>query len=218
MGRYGRLRSSIQSRHRDLDGVPVKRALLVAALLLGGPIACGSDAWQTKATLNMDVAVQRIGDMSVEDRRLYAQGVQHILHQHQRIGSFTIGQVVDQERSRSQARADAKKQVVEHQYDAQRTNYLRNSLPDVEGPTDVWLGGAIDGNTCSLRVNADNYNDKSDQDKRMLEGYAREQCTKAYQGTSLPGNAHPWKLPKDGLDIEWFDLTDLPIHADRVMP
>jgi len=66
-----------------------------------------SAAFNTRATLNERAASQRVGGFDNDTQRLYHQGVQHIVNKHQRVGSFTIGQVIDQERGREQQRSEA---------------------------------------------------------------------------------------------------------------
>src|SRR5947209_18724221 len=61
--------------------------------------------WSDKATMNARSAERRAGGFNAEERRAYRAGVQHIVNQHQKIGSYTIAQVVDQELARERDRA-----------------------------------------------------------------------------------------------------------------
>jgi hypothetical protein len=98
--------------------------LLVVLIVIGGIIAAmtggkshGGDAFKTKATLNERVASERAGGFSDDDKRLYHQGLQHLINAHKSVGSYTIGQVIDQEKSRDEQRknaADAAKYAAEH--------------------------------------------------------------------------------------------------------
>jgi hypothetical protein len=77
--------------------------ILVPALI--AIAGCGSNGWNTKATLDQPAASKRVGGFNDKDATLYRNGVQHIINRHQNIGAFTIGQVVDQERGREAQRA-----------------------------------------------------------------------------------------------------------------
>jgi len=63
-----------------------------------------SDGWARKAVANETEASKTVGGFSANEKRLYHVGLQHIANQHQKIGSFTIGQVVGQEQEREQQR------------------------------------------------------------------------------------------------------------------
>jgi hypothetical protein len=65
-----------------------------------------------KAVASESKAAQ-IANMSDDDRAIYHKGLQHIYNQHGKLGSFTIGQVIDQERSREKARKDIASQAEE---------------------------------------------------------------------------------------------------------
>lgn len=80
------------------------RVLLALGLIAF--VGCGSKGWGTKATLNERAASDRVGGFSPNDARLYHIGVQHVINKHQRIGRFTIGQIVDEERSRETQRSE----------------------------------------------------------------------------------------------------------------
>jgi hypothetical protein len=65
-----------------------------------------SGGWDHKAVASESQAGKLIGGWPDNvTRKQYHQGLLHIQNQHQKIGSFTIGEVVDQERSREQDRA-----------------------------------------------------------------------------------------------------------------
>ncbi|MDB5072873.1 MAG: hypothetical protein JWM87_3984 [Candidatus Eremiobacteraeota bacterium] len=67
--------------------------------------------WDHKAVTSERQAGKLIGGWPDNlTRKQYHQGLLHIRNEHQKIGSFTIGQVVDQERSREQDRATFAKQ------------------------------------------------------------------------------------------------------------
>jgi hypothetical protein len=77
--------------------------------------ACGSGArekprnahWSDKAPTSARAAEKWVGGFTAEERAAYKKGLGHIANAHQATGSFTIAQVVDQERGREQQRARA---------------------------------------------------------------------------------------------------------------
>lgn len=183
--------------------------LAVAAFALAMIAAsCGSDGWQTKATLSANDAAARIGAMGMDDRRLYVQGVQHILNQHQRIGSFTIGQVVDQERNREQARAD----VSEHQYDAQRTAALVSigNKANAAAGVKVWRQVGMNGTHCSLTIDGDFSEAALGQEQRRLGQLSEMMCAEGYA-------AAPGGRPAGGLEVVMQDLSGKTIFQSRIL-
>jgi hypothetical protein len=60
--------------------------------------------WASKATPSERAASKAVGGFSDNERHLYHQGLEHLYHTHQRVGAYTIRQVVDQERSREYGR------------------------------------------------------------------------------------------------------------------
>jgi hypothetical protein len=62
--------------------------------------------WSNKATLSTQSADRSVGGFNSEERRAYRTGVQHVLNQHGKIGTFTIAQIVDQQRGRDGAAQD----------------------------------------------------------------------------------------------------------------
>jgi|SRR5947209_3303312 len=86
--------------------VTTTSARLLAIPLVAALVACASGAgWSGKALANEGTASARVGGFSDADKHLYHRGLQHIGNVHQRVGAFTIGQVVDQEREREAQRA-----------------------------------------------------------------------------------------------------------------
>jgi hypothetical protein len=94
--------------------------LIVIGGLISAVVGGGSrhgDAFSSKATANERVASDRVGGFSDDDKRLYHQGLQHLINTHKNPGSYTIGQVIDQERARDEQRrkaADAAQYAAEH--------------------------------------------------------------------------------------------------------
>jgi hypothetical protein len=68
--------------------------------------ACWAAAsgWGSKAVSSERAASQAVGGFSDLDRRLYHEGLRHIARTQQKVGSFTIAQVVRQERVREETR------------------------------------------------------------------------------------------------------------------
>jgi hypothetical protein len=62
--------------------------------------------WSHKAVSNESEASKIVGDFSTDDQALYHRGLLHVANRHEKLGTLTIGQVVDQERARAQQRAD----------------------------------------------------------------------------------------------------------------
>ena len=58
--------------------------------------------WSHKALTDEKFASGIVGGFNDDGRRLYHQGLQHIRNQHKRIGAFTIGEIIDGERSREE--------------------------------------------------------------------------------------------------------------------
>ncbi len=81
-------------------------AVLAAAIGTAAP-AMAITGWDAKATASERAASAAVGGFDATQRVLYHQGLEHLYHTHQRIGSFTIRQVVNQERAREAARRGA---------------------------------------------------------------------------------------------------------------
>jgi hypothetical protein len=67
-----------------------------------------SPHWNDKATLNERMASLKVGGFNRDEARLYHGGVQHLINIHQNVGTFTMRQVVAQERSREAIRNEPK--------------------------------------------------------------------------------------------------------------
>ncbi len=63
--------------------------------------------WNDKAIWSARSAERRVGGFNSSDRAAYRNGLQHILNAHDKIGSFTIAQVIDDENRRENERASA---------------------------------------------------------------------------------------------------------------
>jgi hypothetical protein len=68
-----------------------------------------NSALDHKAVADESQAAKVAGGFDAETKKLYHNGLQHVSHQHQKPGQFTIAQVIDQERSREASRAEAAK-------------------------------------------------------------------------------------------------------------
>ena len=79
------------------------RVMLAAAVILT-LLASAPSGWNTKATPNERAASTAVGGFNALNAHLYHEGLQHLYHTHQRVGGFTIGQVVEQERMRESGR------------------------------------------------------------------------------------------------------------------
>ena len=56
--------------------------------------------WSDKATLSTRVAERSVGGFNEEERSAYKRGLQHVLNQHGKIGSFTIAEIVSGQEAR----------------------------------------------------------------------------------------------------------------------
>jgi hypothetical protein len=91
--------------------------IALAALTGLTAAGCGGSAtdrprgphWNDKALASVRAAERRVGGFDASERSAYRRGVQYIIARHQRIGSFTIMQVVEQQRARDDA---ARKAIV----------------------------------------------------------------------------------------------------------
>lgn len=85
----------------------------VAAVIAGITGAShGADGRDHKAVADEHQASQLSGGFSQSDAALYHRGLQHIANVHGKIGAFTIGQVIDQERAREHPAQDGKQLCV----------------------------------------------------------------------------------------------------------
>jgi hypothetical protein len=78
--------------------------------------------WDHKAVAGERNAARLAGGFDNATRKLYHLGLQHVRNQHGNIGTFTIGQVVDQERSREDARATEARVQLQREADARARN------------------------------------------------------------------------------------------------
>lgn len=69
--------------------------------------ASRNSAWSHKAVNSAPQAARIVGGFSSDDWNRYGKGIAHIANQRQKLGSFSIAQVVDQEKAREDARAEA---------------------------------------------------------------------------------------------------------------
>lgn len=83
----------------------------IAVEITGCAARAASPHWNDKATLDEARASSIVGGFSAEDGRLYHQGLQHLVNAHEKIGGFTIRQVVDQEKAREGERARMRHQI-----------------------------------------------------------------------------------------------------------
>lgn len=102
-------------------------ALSTTVLMLLGLAGCGQNGgtstratspprnahWNDKALSSPRAAERHVGGFNAADRAAYLQGLQHITNQHQVVGSFTIAQVVDQEKARELRVAQAAQAIRE---------------------------------------------------------------------------------------------------------
>jgi hypothetical protein len=87
--------------------------VIAAAALTAALVACGSENagpkprgphWNDKALASARAAEKRAGGFNASDRAAYKRGLQHIINAHQRVGAFTIAELVDDEYRRENAR------------------------------------------------------------------------------------------------------------------
>lgn len=79
-----------------------------------------SPHWNDKAVLSERVASDKVGGFTEDDTHAYRLGIQHIINTHGRIGAFTIRQVVDQEKARESAQAQAQAALRAAAYERQQ--------------------------------------------------------------------------------------------------
>lgn len=84
-------------------------SILLPAMLIGCSNSGSSKKprnahWNDKATLSERTAERGVGGFNADERRAYQLGLQHVMNTHQKIGSLTIAQVVDQEHAREWSR------------------------------------------------------------------------------------------------------------------
>lgn len=141
--------------------IPIHRLAILGTLALCCALAaCGdggtdstptprprSNHWGDRATLSVRDAERRVGGFDANDRAQYRRGVQHIINLHERIGAFTIAQVVDQEESRERQRDDRRKQVAARA--AAAAEAKRRAVAEANGPRTVTAGC----NAFSARIN-----------------------------------------------------------------
>jgi hypothetical protein len=200
--------------------LPLKQAGLVM-LLCALVVGCGADHWHDKALASERIASERVGGFSDDDKRLYHQGLQHIINSHQRLGSFMIGQVIDQERARDAHRADARQHQAEqvekakqHRLDKKATANLKSSLKLANSiGAQMYRGGLIEDDYCSVRVDGDYFENASNQDKSIIKQTIVTMCSGSY--TELGGN-DARRLPDGGLHIRAYNLADDIVYSDLV--
>lgn len=79
-------------------------ALLTACGNATNDATNSASGWSGKAVPSVQATSRLVGGFSDEQRKLYILGIQHVLNAHQRIGTFTIQQVIQEERGREQQR------------------------------------------------------------------------------------------------------------------
>jgi len=68
--------------------------------------------WSDKAPASARAAERRVGGFNSGERAAYKKGIRHILNAHQKVGAFTIAQVIDDAERREAARASAHAEAV----------------------------------------------------------------------------------------------------------
>lgn len=195
--------------------LPLASVIMICLTVSG----CVSNHWHDKAVPNEQAASQRVGGFSAVDAKLYHQGLQHIQNSHERIGAFTIGQVIDQERGREEGRAAARQQQAtrdaqarERRLDSIATTNLTSTLKlgNSVGPA-LYRAGVIEGDTCSVKIDGDYFENDSEQDKSIIRQTIVSACSASY--TELGGNDSR-SLPESGLRIRVYNLADDAVYSD----
>jgi hypothetical protein len=91
-----------------------------------------SPHWNDKASSNARDAERRVGGFDANERRAYRIGIQHIVNQHEHVGSYTISQVVKQELRREELRREAAQQE-----SARVANAKKRAYDETHGPRSV---------------------------------------------------------------------------------
>jgi len=99
----------------EIEGVRMHRVIcaIVALAIVGcsgsatSTSTVRSSRWNDKALPSARNAERHVGGFTAAQRAAYKKGVQHIINRHQKVGSFTIAQVVDQQTAREEAREAA---------------------------------------------------------------------------------------------------------------
>ena len=100
-------------------------------------------AWNHKAMANETLASKTVGGFSADEKRLYHVGLEHLSHQHQAVGSLTIGQVVTQEGQREQQEVTLAKQAIQRATQERQTaeeRHFFHGTPDCLVLDDRTLG------------------------------------------------------------------------------
>ena len=147
--------------------------------LLIGLTACtagtANNASANKAVASEQRASALSGGFSDDERRLYHAGLQHIYNAHQRLGSFTIAQVIDQEREREQQRAEAsQRQRDAAQERAKRAEEARQAA--VEAHRRAEEANFIHGDPDCLVLDKRTLGTDSDDTTWYIEGKVTNRC------------------------------------------
>lgn len=185
------------------------------------PISAG---WHQKAVASARAAERSVGGFNASDRVLYKNGLRHILSAHGKVGAYTIGQVIEDERQRSLVRANAiqaRRQIKivseEKRLDGKATDQLMGVMRQMNDALGYKLfdGGRIAGTDCAVRIDADHYEYASSQDKALIEKMVFTMCRGSYMAL---GGTDQRAFPDDGLKVTAINLAGDRVFGDTLVP
>ena len=214
---------------------PVRWAIIVgvlfASVIIGIFTACSYDSarpvspgWHHKALASARDAERLVGGFDASERALYKNGIRHILNVRGRVGGYTIGQVIADERQRAQVRANAagiERQVAVARESSRLDDKATDNLMSVMRLANETLnyqlyhGGKVSGTNCIVQIDADHYEFTSAQDKDIIKETVATMCKGAYVAL---GGQDQRRIPADGLHIEMVDLAKNSLYSDTLVP
>ena len=183
-------------------------AIFVIIAVAGMRSSTRGTGFDAKATVNERVASDRVGGFNDDDKRLYHLGIAHVVNTHGKIGSLTIGQVIDQERAREQQRASRADQAV----DARARADVRMAADTVNEKTGkpLFRGELVEGDRLALKLDANVWDAVSDQDKKIVEQNWGTEWAKIY-ALYHGGNAADGRW----ITVDFYDLADRRIYHEN---
>ena len=166
-------------------------------LLIVLPLSATESAQAHKATAD-ERAAQVLGKLDADQATAYHAGLEYIRRKHQRIGDFTIGQVIGDARQRNTDAYFARQEVKMRQLDVVSTADLQAA---------VHLSGSfrdakIAGFDCSLKIDVADHRWSTNRERASTEKLAKEMCGAAYR---LRGS-NARDVPDQGLNVYLYDL------------
>lgn len=185
-----------------------------------------------KASNNFTVVFQK-SHLDAHQENIYVRGIKNLQLHHTKISNFTVGQVISIEENKENNEALYRKTKSEqiakdNLIKAQKAQELENQRMDnisvenlgsaVELANEtlgarMYTAYAISSEDCKLTINADFYENATEQDKEIIRRTVSKMCIGSYQ---LVGG-HQRKLPQNGLNIDLVDLNGTSLYHDFAM-